>query len=149
MEVTFSLDGEPVVVDVEVDVPLVEALRGLGRTGVKEACGVGVCGLCAVIVDGTPVSSCLYLTPCVQGADVWTAAGLVGRDPGLGESFVRNEALQCGICTPGQVVAAWSFRACGVAPSDEAIRDHLAGNLCRCTGYRSIVDAVRSLHGDE
>src|SRR5262249_6626577 len=104
--VHFMLNGEPFEADVEALTVLLDLLRGRGMTGTKEGCGVGVCGACAVLVDGSPVSSCLMPVPCCEGADVWTAEGLARREPALVDAFLEHEALQCGACTPGQVVAA-------------------------------------------
>lgn len=142
MDLRFRLNGSPVHVDVDADVPLVEVVRSQGLLGTKEGCRVGVCGVCTVMVEGMPVSSCIYLAACVEGADVWTVEGLVDRDPSLEDAFVRNEGLQCGICTPGQVVATHAFRDADWQPTRESVTSFMAGNLCRCTGYGSIVEAV-------
>ncbi len=106
MRLSFTLNGEALETDIEPGVLLVDLVRELGLTGTKEACGVGVCGLCTVLVDGLAVSSCLYLAACAAGAEIWTVEGLAREDPGLIRAFVENEGMQCGICTPGQVVAA-------------------------------------------
>jgi len=144
MRVAFTCNGERVETEARTDAPLLEVLRGLGLTGAKTGCEVGVCGLCTVLVDELPVSSCSTLTPCVEGRRVWTAEGLVRRDPRLVEAFVDAEAMQCGICTPGQVVAVFACRAAGVGDDPGALRAELAGNLCRCTGYQSILEAARA-----
>jgi aerobic-type carbon monoxide dehydrogenase small subunit (CoxS/CutS family) len=138
--VHFRLNGEPFDADVEALTILLDLLRSRGMTGTKEGCGVGVCGACAVLVDGSPVSSCLMPVPCCEGADVWTAEGLARREPALVDAFLEHEALQCGACTPGQLVAAAALIADPVPAGD--IRRYLAGNLCRCTGYAPIVAAV-------
>jgi aerobic-type carbon monoxide dehydrogenase small subunit (CoxS/CutS family) len=138
--VHFRLNGEPFDADVEALTVLLDLLRSRGMTGTKEGCGVGVCGACAVLVDGSPVSSCLMPVPCCEGADVWTAEGLARREPALVDAFLEHEALQCGACTPGQLVAAAALIADPVPAGD--IRRYLAGNLCRCTGYAPIVAAV-------
>lgn len=142
MNVRFRLNGEDVAVDVPSTAVLLEVLRDHGTTGPKEGCGVGVCGVCTVLVDDRPVSSCLYLAPCVEGAQVWTAEGLVERFPRVAESLLENEALQCGICTPGQVAAICSLLVAGMPAEEEAVRDGLHGNLCRCTGYQTLVRAA-------
>lgn len=147
MNLSFELDGEAVSVEIAADVPLIDVVRALGRLGPKDGCGVGACGLCTVVVDELPISACIYLAACVQGSEVWTVEGLVELEPGLAECFIRNQGLQCGICTPGQVVAAWGFRKSGVDPSPRSVRRFMAGNLCRCTGYQTIVDAVRDYRG--
>lgn len=148
MKVSFTLNGAPVSADVPPDAPLVDLLRGLGRTGTKEACGVGVCGVCSVLIDDLPVSSCLYLTGCADGADVWTVEGLAEREPSLIRAFVECEGMQCGICTPGQVVAAAALARQRPEATEEEIREHQSGNLCRCTGYRTIAEAVRCYLAD-
>ena len=140
MIVHFRLNGEPFDADVEALTVLLDLLRSRGMTGTKEGCGVGVCGACAVLVDGSPVSSCLMPVPCCEGADVWTAEGLARREPALVDAFLEHEALQCGACTPGQLVAAAALIADPVPAGD--IRRYLAGNLCRGTGYAPIVAAV-------
>ena len=134
------LNGEPFEADVEALTVLLDLLRGRGLTGTKEGCGVGVCGACAVLVDGSPVSSCLMPVPCCEGADVWTAEGLARREPALVDAFLEHEALQCGACTPGQLVAAAALIADPARAGH--IRRYLAGNLCRCTGYAPIVAAL-------
>lgn len=142
MRVSFSLNDASAELDVDPCSFLLEVVRGAGLTGTKEGCGVGVCGACSVLVDGSPVSSCLYLAGCLDGADVWTVEGLAERDPGLVDAFVDLEAMQCGICTPGQVVGAAALKASDPGAGEEAVRRHMAGNLCRCTGYGTIVEAV-------
>lgn len=144
MMLTFTLDGQSVSTDVDADVTLIDVIRALGRLGAKEACGVGVCGLCTVVVDDLPVSSCIFLAACAQGSEVWTAEGLTERDPSLVDCFARREGFQCGICTPGQVVSTWAFGRSGQDPSHESITEFMAGNLCRCTGYQTIIEAVKA-----
>jgi carbon-monoxide dehydrogenase small subunit len=144
MKLSFTLNGEEVVTSADPGVLLVDLIRGLGLTGTKEACGVGVCGLCTVLVNDLPVSSCLYLAGCADGAEIWTVEGLAREEPDLIRAFVAHEGMQCGICTPGQVVAAAALARDNPAATDEEIRAHQAGNLCRCTGYQTITAAVRS-----
>lgn len=145
MRVDFELNGSAMRCEVGATDPLLEVLRGLGLTGTKEGCGVGVCGLCTVRVGDRPVSSCLYLAPCVEGKKVWTVEGVAESEPALVDAFVEHEGMQCGICTPGQVVTASSLAAMGYSGLNEnELRSLLAGNLCRCTGYTSIVASVRS-----
>jgi aerobic-type carbon monoxide dehydrogenase small subunit (CoxS/CutS family) len=121
---------------------LLDVLRDLGLTGTKEGCGVGVCGACTVLINDVPVSSCLYLARCADGADVWTVEGLTAQDPRLLDAFVEREGMQCGICTPGQLVSAYALGLDNPDATEEDIREHMAGNLCRCTGYASIVASV-------
>jgi carbon-monoxide dehydrogenase small subunit len=142
MILRFELNGTPVEVEIATDTLLVDLIRGLGLTGTKEACGVGVCGACTVLVDDLPVSSCIYLAACADGAKVWTVEGLTTRDPELAAAFVEHEGMQCGICTPGQVVSACALRLDLPDADEQEIRAFMAGNLCRCTGYVSITDSV-------
>ena len=160
--VRLFVNGEEVRREVTGREFLLEFLRDqLGLTGAKEGCGIGVCGLCTVLVDGVAVSSCLLPVACVEGRQVWTLEGLTALPerraggplpPGApdGElmrevqaAFLECEGLQCGICTPGQVMAAYALLAENPQPDEETIRHFLAGNLCRCTGYGGIVRAVQ------
>jgi aerobic-type carbon monoxide dehydrogenase small subunit (CoxS/CutS family) len=143
MKVRFTLNGRPREADVPVTASLLEVIRGLGLTGTKEGCRIGVCGLCTVLVDDLPVSSCLYLAPCAEGTHVWTVEGIAQGRPGIAAAFVECEGMQCGICTPGQVVAA---AGAGEDLDEAQLREYLSGNLCRCTGYATIIEAVRAAH---
>jgi len=143
----FALNGEPFAVEVAGDALLLDVVRQRGLTGTKEGCGAGVCGACTVLVDGDPVSSCIYLAGCAHGRQVWTVEGVAQRYPEVIAAFVQQEGVQCGACTAGQVVMAAALRLRGGDPGERAVREFLAGNLCRCTGYRSIVEAVRGALG--
>jgi len=119
----------------------------MGLPGSKNACEQGECGSCSVYLDGTLVCSCLVLAGQAEGAEVVTVEGLNGPDEEvhpIQEAFLRAGAVQCGFCTPGLIVATHDLLARNPAPSEPEIREALAGNLCRCTGYEKIVDAVRS-----
>lgn len=144
MKVAFTLNGAPAEADVPADTLLVDLIRGLGHTGTKESCGVGVCGVCTVLVNDLPVSSCLYLAACAEGAEVWTAEGLACEDPALIRAFTECEGMQCGICTPGQVVAAAALARERPGATADEIREYQSGNLCRCTGYQTIAESVRA-----
>ena len=125
---------------------LAEALRDdLGLTGTKVACGEGHCGACTVLVDGVPTLSCITLAHTVEGRAVTTIEGL--RDHRLVEAFVRCDAVQCGFCTPGQIVSAAALVAAYPEPSDAEIRQAMAGNLCRCGTYPKIEEAIRTWRG--
>jgi carbon-monoxide dehydrogenase small subunit len=127
------------------DRPLLDVLRSdLGLTGTKEGCGIGVCGACSVIVDGRLQSACLILAALVEGRAVETVEGLgsAAEPSPLQTAFVEAGGFQCGVCTPGQIVAATALLRESRDPSEEVIRRWMAGNLCRCTGYASIVEAV-------
>lgn len=144
MKLTFTLNGEVVETDAPSATILVDVIRDLGLTGTKEGCDVGVCGLCTVLVNDLPVSSCLYLAACADGADIWTAEGLARSEPAVARAFAECEGMQCGICTPGQVVAAAALGRQNPGATDDEIREHQTGNLCRCTGYQTIAASVRS-----
>lgn len=145
MTIRFSLNGEPREADVPATASLLDVIRDLGLTGTKAGCRIGVCGICSVLVDDLPVSSCLYLAHCADGADVWTAEGIARASPDVVDAFVECEGLQCGICTPGQVVAALAARAeLGPAADEAQLREYLVGNLCRCTGYTTIIEAAKA-----
>jgi carbon-monoxide dehydrogenase small subunit len=123
---------------------LLDVLReDCALTGTKEGCGEGECGACTVLVDGVPVNSCLVPAAQVDGARVTTIEGLRGRHP-LQHAFVEHGGAQCGICTPGMIMAAVAL---GRKPTLEQIRTGLAGNLCRCTGYSAIYRSIRSISG--
>jgi carbon-monoxide dehydrogenase small subunit len=137
---------------VEVDVPgmrrLLDVLReDLALTGTKEGCGEGECGACTVLVDDAPVDACLVPVCQVEGADVRTVEGLAPAGAGeriddLQRAFLVTGGAQCGICTPGMLMAARAYLDAGGGPDEDAIRESIAGNLCRCTGYTKIVDAI-------
>jgi carbon-monoxide dehydrogenase small subunit len=136
--------------DVSLEVPgmrrLLDALReDLGLTGTKEGCGEGECGACSVLVNGQLVDSCLVPVCQVEGASVMTVEGLApaGTDLGvLQRSFLEAGGAQCGICTPGMLMAAQAYLDAGGGTDEEQIRTAIAGNLCRCTGYTKIIDAI-------
>ena len=139
----LDVNGHRYVVESPVGTTLAETLREeLTLTGTKVACGEGQCGACTVLVDGTPMLSCITLVHAVDGAAVTTIEGL--RHHAMVESFVRADALQCGFCTPGQIVSAVALVERNPAPSSEEIRHAMAGNLCRCGAYPKIEEAIRS-----
>jgi aerobic carbon-monoxide dehydrogenase small subunit len=138
--VRFTLNGKRRNVDAPPMKRLLDVLRDeCGLTGTKEGCGEGECGACTVLVDRLPVNSCLVPFAQVRGAEVVTIEGLGGRHP-LQKQFVSEGGAQCGICTPGMIMAAVAL---GKRPSLARIREGLAGNLCRCTGYAAIYRAIR------
>ena len=147
MRVTLTVNGaEQAADDVWPGESLLYLLRErLGLPGAKNACEQGECGSCTVYLDGDPVCSCLVAAGQAQGRDVVTVEGLASEDRlhPVQEAFVEAGAVQCGFCTPGLVVAAHDLLARTERPSDLEIREALAGNLCRCTGYEKILDAVR------
>jgi aerobic-type carbon monoxide dehydrogenase small subunit (CoxS/CutS family) len=150
VEIAFRVNGREVVRDVPPQELLLDVLRdGLGLTGAKRSCDVQVCGACTVLVDGLPISSCCFLAAHAAGSEVTTIEGLAERPEfaRLEEAFTRHAALQCGFCTPGLLLTVSSLLEAGDLVSTDAIKQSLAGNLCRCTGYRGIVEAVADLAG--
>ena len=145
-ELALAVNGDVYELDVPIGRTLAETLRDdLGLTGTKIACGEGHCGACTVQLGGIPVLSCITLVHTVGGREVTTIEGL--RDHPLVESFVRADALQCGFCTPGQIVSAAALVALEPDPSREQVRHGMAGNLCRCGAYRGIEEAILSWRG--
>jgi aerobic carbon-monoxide dehydrogenase small subunit len=147
MRIALRVNGEPCEADVWEGESLLFALRErLGFPGSKNACEQGECGSCSVLLDGSLVCSCLVLAAQAEGHDVVTVEGLAedGRLHRVQEAFVAAGAVQCGFCTPGLVVAAADLLAHSADPTDDAIREALSGNLCRCTGYAKILEAVRA-----
>jgi len=139
----LDVNGHAYDLHCDVGTTLAEALRDeLSLTGTKVACGEGHCGACTVLVDGVPTLSCITLAHAVDGSKITTIEGL--RDHPMVDSFVRADALQCGFCTPGQIVSAVSLVESNPAPTDEEIRHAMAGNLCRCGAYPKIEEAIRT-----
>jgi len=145
-EVHFRLNGRPVSCLVEADEVLVDTIRQrFGLTGTKKACGTGDCGACTVLLDGEAVRSCILLTAMVEGKEVTTIEG-VGTAAALHpvqQAYIDAGAVQCGFCTPGMVLTSIALLSRNPNPSEEEIRVALSGNLCRCTGYKKIVQAVQ------
>jgi carbon-monoxide dehydrogenase small subunit len=140
------VNGTPAEIDVPGMRRLLDVLReDLALTGTKEGCGEGECGACTVLVDGAPVDSCLVPICQVAGADVRTVEGLApsaGHMDELQHAFLVAGGAQCGICTPGMLMAARAYLDAGGGPDEDSIRESIAGNLCRCTGYTKIVEAI-------
>ena len=147
MRTTLSINGRTREVDVEPHRTVLEVLRDtLGIFDVKEGCNEGVCGACTVLLDGRPVSSCLVLAVATRGRPITTVRGIVenGELHPLQEAFLRHGAVQCGFCTPGMLLTALAFLDRHPAPDRDDIRGAIEGNLCRCTGYTKIVDAIEA-----
>jgi aerobic-type carbon monoxide dehydrogenase small subunit (CoxS/CutS family) len=148
MRIEFALNGATVRLEAPADKSLLDLLReDLGFTGTKEGCDVGECGACSVLLDGRLVNSCLTLAAQASGRSVMTIEGIRGPDGGpndLQQSFIEYGAVQCGYCIPGMVLAGEALLAKNHRPSRSEIREAIAGNLCRCTGYQQIVDAIQA-----
>jgi carbon-monoxide dehydrogenase small subunit len=148
MKIAFTLNGSPIEVEAPAGTTLLHLLReDLGLTGAKPGCEVGECGACSVLLDGRAVNSCQLLAPQVHGREVVTIEGIGAPDGGPSDlqlAFLEFGAVQCGYCTPGMVVAAEAFLARHPDPTRAEIREAISGNLCRCTGYQQIVDAVEA-----
>ena len=145
-DITFTLNGERITLREEPNLRFLDVLREkLNHTGAKEGCGEGECGACAILLDGHIVNSCLLPLASVDGRDVVTIEGyrVTERYQMLEKAFIEEGAVQCGICTPGMMIAAESMLRENPDPTDEEIRHGLAGNLCRCTGYNMIIAAIR------
>ena len=144
-QITLTVNGETVNATIPVRRNLVDFLRGeLGLTGSHAGCEHGVCGACTLEVDGRMVRGCLMLAVQAEGAAVTTVEGLAdsGRGDALRAAFIARNALQCGYCTPGMLASALEYVEAGGAADRTAIREHISGNYCRCTGYQAIVDAI-------
>ena len=145
--VTLSVNGQRRTLAVPANRLLIDLLRDdLGLTGTKESCSVGVCGACSVLIDGELMSACLALAVQYDGSEIVTIEGLAEGDRlhPIQDAFVRYGGFQCGICTPGQVIAAKALLDQQRAPSREEIKEWMAGNLCRCTGYYKIVESIEA-----
>ena len=145
--IEFELNGMPVAVEVAASARLVDLLRDtLGHTGTKEGCGEGECGACTVLVDGKAVNACLFPAPEIASRRVTTIEGLLRPGNQLSpiqQAFVASGGIQCGFCTPGMIMTTVALLGDNPDPSDHEIREALAGNLCRCTGYVQIIASIR------
>lgn len=149
--IIFNLNGESVQVEIEPHLTLLQLLRDrLGLTGTKEGCGMGECGACTVLLDGKAVNSCILPVMEVDGKSVTTIEGLTDAQGNLHpiqKAFIEYGAIQCGFCTPGMVLSAKALLDENPKPTEEEIRGGIAGNLCRCTGYLQIVQAIKAASG--
>jgi len=146
MRIQFIVNGRQVERETNAETRLLDLLReDLHLTGTKEGCGEGECGACTVLLDGRAVNSCLVLAPQVDGKEVLTIEGLAKGDKlhPIQQAFVEKGAVQCGFCTPGFIMSTYALLEENPSPNDEEILSALEGNLCRCTGYTKIIEAVR------
>jgi carbon-monoxide dehydrogenase small subunit len=144
--IAFEVNGTAVEIEAAPEVALVDLLRdGLLLKGAKRSCDMQVCGACTVLVDGSPVSSCTVPAFEVRGKRVLTIEGLAADEAltYLSDAFIDNAALQCGFCTPGMILAAKSLLDANPHPTEAEIKDYMRGNICRCTGYKKIVEAIQ------
>lgn len=145
MNITFVLNGETREATVAPHTTLVDFIRyQLGLTGTKKGCGQGECGSCTVLIDGVAVNSCLVLAPQIDGKSVTTIEGLADGDKldVLQQSFVEHAATQCGYCTPGMLLSAAALLKANPDPNEQEVRRGISGNLCRCSGYKKITQAI-------
>lgn len=148
-KIRMRLNGKKVEVEVPANRLLVDCLRyDLGLTGTKEGCSVGVCGACTVLMDGEMISSCIALAVFADGREITTVEGLAKNEElhPVQKSFIKYGGFQCGICTPGQVVAAKALLDEIPKPNQEQIKEWMMGNLCRCTGYYKIIESIQKAH---
>ena len=146
--ITLRVNGEEQQVEIEPNRLLLQVLRdNLGLTGTKEGCSIGVCGACSVIIDGRLVSSCLTLAAGCAGKNIETIEGLAkdGKLHPLQQAFIEYGGFQCGICTPGQIMAAKALLDENPNPSEDEVKEWMSGNLCRCTGYYKILESVMAV----
>ncbi len=143
--IQLTINGQPVEAAVEPNLTLLQLLReDLGLTGTKHGCGLGDCGACTVILDGQAVNSCLVLAIHANGREVLTIEGLAedGKLHPIQQAFVDKGSIQCGFCTPGMILSAKALLDANPKPTEQEIRMAISGNLCRCTGYQKIVEAI-------
>lgn len=149
MQISFVLNGRAVTLDAPPDRRVIDLLReDLGLTGSKEACGTGECGACTIFVDGESRLSCLMIAAQIQGKTLITIEGITQGQDGVTDiqaAFIRYGAVQCGFCTPGMVLAVFDLLKREPHPDRARIREGISGNLCRCTGYQKIIDAVEAV----
>jgi len=144
-KIALTVNGKAYAIEIDIRESLLDVLRDrLQFTGVKQGCSVGECGACTVLIDGTPVNSCIYLASWADGKTITTIEGLAkdGQLTPVQEAFVEEGAIQCGFCTPGVVLSTTAMVQSGRSFTHAEVRRELSGHLCRCTGYQKIVDAA-------
>lgn len=146
LRLNLTINGKNVEKEIPANWRLVDLLRdGFGMTGCKEGCGVGECGACTILLDGEAVASCLIMAGQAQGREVITIDGISNGEKlhPIQQAFIEKGAIQCGYCTPGMVLSSLALLRKNLDPSEEEIKVAISGNLCRCTGYKQIVDAIK------
>jgi len=146
LNVNLTINGQKVEKEIPANWRLVDLLRdGFGLTGCKEGCGVGECGACTVLLDGEAVTSCLVMAGQAQGKEVTTIDGITNGEElhPLQKAFIEKGAVQCGYCTPGMILSSLALLRKNLEPTEEEIKIAISGNLCRCTGYKQIIDAIK------
>jgi len=152
LTIQFKLNGKAVSISTAPNRRLIDLLReDFGLTGTKEGCGIGECGACTVLLNGKAVNSCLILAGQADGAEILTIEGLAqqGQLHPLQESFIKHGAVQCGFCTPGMIMSAYALLLENPSPTEADIKEAIAGNLCRCTGYKQIILAIDKSTGSD
>lgn len=147
LKVSFVLNGKQIEIETQPNKRLLDLLRDdLNLTGTKEGCSIGECGACTVIMNGKAVNSCLVLAGEIDGSEIITIEGIAqnGNLHPLQENFLKYGAVQCGFCTPGMILSAYALLKQNPFPDEETIKEAIAGNLCRCTGYKQIIEAVKN-----
>lgn len=149
ISVNFKLNGEETNINVPSNTTLLEVLRNhLGITGTKEGCGTGECGACTVLINGNPELACITLIGTVEGKEILTIEGSVAGGPllkSLQVAFLEEGAVQCGYCTPGMILSSYALLSKVPKPSREEIKESMSGNICRCTGYKKIINAIENV----
>ena len=142
--VEFYLNNEKIKIEIEDSELLIDTLRNrLKIKSVKQGCGIGECGTCTVLIDNKPVYSCITLTKSVENKHILTVEGIDSEK--IEREFAEKGAVQCGFCTPGMMLVAYSMMISGTAPDRDVIKEKISGNLCRCTGYNQIVEAIENV----
>ena len=146
IDLKFILNGKEVVAETKPSIRLLDLLRDkFNLTGTKEGCGVGECGACTVLMNGKAINSCLILAAQIEGCEIVTIEGIANGTElhPIQKNFLKHGSIQCGFCTPGMVLSAYALLEENPDPTEEEIKDAIAGNLCRCTGYKQIIEAVK------
>jgi len=142
MQITCTINRKPCHFECEPDQRALDVLREKGMLSVKEGCGEGECGACSIFFNGKLVNSCLLLAPQIQDAEIFTLEGLQKETETIRENFAKEGAVQCGFCTPGFVMRAYDYIEQGGSKNEKSLKEALDGNVCRCTGYQKIVEAI-------